>query len=153
MSIRLNKVIRELNVGIDTIVDYLKETGVEIKSNPNEKITEEQYEALRTKFGADKTLRKEADKLLMEQKDRKEKEKKPAPAPRKQQVIKTEIPADLRPGFKTVGRIDLDATSAAPRKEVKSPAAAPATAAAPAAPAKSAVSSPAAPGGKERSEG
>ena len=145
MSIRLNKVIRELNVGIDTIVDYLKETGVEIKSNPNEKITEEQYEALRTKFGADKTLRKEADKLLMEQKDRKEKEKKPAPAPRKQQVIKTEIPADLRPGFKTVGRIDLDATSAAPRKDVKSPAAAPATAAAPAAPAKSAVSSPAAP--------
>ena len=72
MSIRLNKVIRELNVGIDTIVDYLKETGVEIKSNPNEKITEEQYEALRTKFGADKTLRKEADKLLMEQKDRKD---------------------------------------------------------------------------------
>ena len=63
MNIRLNKVIRELNVGIDTIVDYLRENGFEVNATPNEKINDEQYDLLKKKFGADKDLRKEADKL------------------------------------------------------------------------------------------
>ena len=59
MNIRLNKVIRELNVGIDTIVDYLRENGFEVNATPNEKINDEQYDLLKKKFGADKDLRKE----------------------------------------------------------------------------------------------
>ena len=54
MNIRLNKVIRELNVGIDTIVDYLRENGFEVNATPNEKINDEQYDLLKKKFGADR---------------------------------------------------------------------------------------------------
>lgn len=107
MSIRLNIVIRELNVGMDTIVSHLRENGFEVNANPNEKISDEQYDLLKTKFGADKNLRKEADKLLSVH--QKEKEKKPAPAP-KPQVIKAEVPQNMRIEVKTVGKIDLDAS-------------------------------------------
>ncbi len=47
MNIRLNKVIRELNVGIDTIVDYLRDNGFEVNATPNEKINDEQYDLLK----------------------------------------------------------------------------------------------------------
>lgn len=110
MNIRLNKVIRELNVGIDTIVAYLHENGVEVKADPNEKIDDEQYAILKKKFGADKDLRKEADKLLsgyQASKVKNAKEKKAVAAP-KPQVIKTEVPQSMRPGMKVVGHIDLD---------------------------------------------
>ena len=46
MSIRLNKIIREFNVGIGTIVDFLREKGFEVNASPSEKITDEQYEIL-----------------------------------------------------------------------------------------------------------
>ena len=78
MNIRLNKVIRELNVGIDTIVDFLREKGFEVNATPNEKISDEQYDMLKKKFGADKDLRKEADKLLQSTKVKNAKEKKAA---------------------------------------------------------------------------
>ena len=109
MNIRLNKVIRELNVGIDTIVDYLRENGFEVNATPNEKINDEQYDLLKKKFGADKDLRKEADKLFSGHQAGKAKNAKEKKAPaQKAQVIKTEIPENMRPGFKTVGQIDLD---------------------------------------------
>ena len=109
MNIRLNKVIRELNVGIDTIVDYLRENGFEVNATPNEKINDEQYDLLKKKFGADKDLRKEADKLFSGHQAGKAKNAKEKKAlAQKAQVIKTEIPENMRPGFKTVGQIDLD---------------------------------------------
>ncbi len=115
MNIRLNKVIRELNVGIDTIADFLREKGFEVNATPNEKISDEQYDMLKKKFGADKDLRKEADKLLQSTKVKNAKEKKAA-AP-KPQVIKTEVPKDMRPGLKTVGKIDLG--NPAPKPQAK----------------------------------
>ncbi len=115
MNIRLNKVIRELNVGIDTIADFLREKGFEVNATPNEKISDEQYDMLKKKFGADKDLRKEADKLLQSTKVKNAKEKKAA-AP-KPQVIKTEVPKDMRPGLKTVGKIDLG--NPAPKTQAK----------------------------------
>ncbi len=116
MNIRLNKVIRELNVGIDTIVAYLHEKGVDIKADPNEKIDDEQYAILKKKFGADKDLRKEADKLLsgyQASKVKNAKDKKNVAAA-KPQVIKTEVPQSMRPGMKVVGHIDLDAPATKP---------------------------------------
>ena len=115
MNIRLNKVIRELNVGIDTIVDFLREKGFEVNATPNEKISDEQYDMLKKKFGADRELRTEADKLLQSAKGKNAKEKKAA-AP-KPQVIKTEIPKEMRPGLKTVGKIDLE--NPAPKPQAK----------------------------------
>ena len=43
MTIRLNKVTRDLNVGITTVVEFLQKKGYTIEANPNTKITEEQY--------------------------------------------------------------------------------------------------------------
>ena len=118
MSIRLNKIIREFNVGIGTIVDFLREKGFEVNASPSEKITDEQYEILKKEFGADKDLRKEAEKLILGHQG---KEKK-APAPQKTQepeVIKTEIPADIMPKIKTVGKIDIEAKPEPAKKQEK----------------------------------
>ena len=118
MSIRLNKIIREFNVGIGTIVDFLREKGFEVNASPSEKITDEQYEILKKEFGADKDLRKEAEKLILGHQG---KEKK-TPAPQKTQepeVIKTEIPADIMPKIKTVGKIDIEAKPEPAKKQEK----------------------------------
>ena len=116
MSIRLNKVIKEFNVGLQTVVDFLAKKGIEIESNPSAKIDEKQYDLLRKEFGADKDLRDEAEKML--QSRQKEKvQKKPAPT----EVIETRIPEDMRPQVTVKGTVDLDAKPAVPetKKEDK----------------------------------
>ena len=100
MTIRLNKVTRDLNVGITTVVEFLQKNGHAIEASPNAKITEEQYAELVKEFSKDKNLKQETEKLKEERqaKDRnKEKEKEAASI-------------DLRPAskFKPVGKIDLD---------------------------------------------
>ena len=50
MSIRLNKVTKEFNIGLQTAVEYLQKKGFsEVEANPNYKITEEQYALLQTR--------------------------------------------------------------------------------------------------------
>ena len=108
MSIRLNKAIKEFNVGLQTVVDFLTTKGFEVKASPSEKITEAQYDLLRQEFGADKDLRTEAEKMILNrQKEKIQKEKK---ASRKDAAteIKTEIPTELRPKVKVMGTIDLN---------------------------------------------
>ena len=123
MSIRLNKVIKEFNVGLQTVVDFLTTKGFEVKASPSEKISDAQYDLLRQEFGADRDLRTEAEKMIQNrQKEKIQKEKK---ASRKDIAteIKTEIPTELRPKVKVMGTIDLnqkkadDKTSA--QKQVK----------------------------------
>ena len=46
MTIRLNKVTRDLNVGITTVVDFLQKKGYSIEASPNAKITDETPEGL-----------------------------------------------------------------------------------------------------------
>ena len=43
MAIRLNKVTRDLNVGLTTVVEFLQKKGFEVNANPNTQITKEQY--------------------------------------------------------------------------------------------------------------
>lgn len=123
MSIRLNKVIKEFNVGLQTVVDFLTTKGFEVKASPSEKISDAQYDLLRQEFGADRDLRTEAEKMIQNrQKEKIQKEKKVS---RKDVAteIKTEIPTELRPKVKVMGTIDLnqkkadDKTSA--QKQVK----------------------------------
>lgn len=123
-SIRLNKVIKEFNVGLQTIVEFLQSKGITIEANPSEKITSEQYELLKKEYGADKELRGEVDKQKQDRQKEKNKAKK-APAA-SAEVIKTEIPESMRPQIKTKGHIDLDAKSnpVSPKPAEKAPAAA-----------------------------
>ena len=108
MSIRLNKVIKEFNVGLQTVVDFLTTKGFEVKASPSEKISDAQYDLLCQEFGADRDLRTEAEKMIQNrQKEKIQKEKK---ASRKDVAteIKTEIPTELRPKVKVMGTIDLN---------------------------------------------
>ena len=70
--IRINKVLRELNISLERAVDYLKDKGIAIESNPNAKISEAEFGILQNQFAGDKG-NKEASKEVGEEK-RKEKE-------------------------------------------------------------------------------
>lgn len=69
MTIRLNKVTRDLNVGITTVVDFA-EKGYTVEANPNTKITEEQYAALVKEFSKDKDLKIESEKIIQERQNK-----------------------------------------------------------------------------------
>lgn len=113
MTIRLNKVTRDLNVGITTVVDFLQKKGYTVEANPNTKITEEQYAALIKEFSKDKDLKIESEKIIQERQN-KERNKVSVsiedihPELKKPEVIETVVPEDVRPKFKPVGKIDLD---------------------------------------------
>jgi hypothetical protein len=66
MTIRLNKVTRDLNVGITTVVDFLQKKGYSIEASPNAKITEEQYAALVKEFSKDKDLKMKSEKIIQQ---------------------------------------------------------------------------------------
>ncbi len=106
MSIRLNKVTRDLNVGIQTVAAFLRKKGFEIELSPNAKITDEQYQMLVKEFSSDKNLKIESERISQER----QKEKKAAQEEtgNESQEIKTFIDESLKPHIKAVGKIDLD---------------------------------------------
>jgi translation initiation factor IF-2 len=122
MPIRLNKVTRNLNVGLSTVVEFLQKKGFPTEENPNTKISDEEYELLIKEFNKDKTIKLESEKMSQE---RHQKEKKETVAvegydtPRKAEEIKTEIPEDIRPKLVTIGKIDLNAIGKRPKPEEK----------------------------------
>lgn len=124
--IRINKVLRELNISLERAVDYLKDKGIAIESNPNTKISEQEFNILQSQFAGDKG-NKEASKEVSEEK-RKEKEalrierEKEVEDKRKteedrlkqQEIIKARA---VLSGPVQVGKIDLN-----PKKPVPAPA-------------------------------
>ncbi len=62
-EIRLNKIIRQFNIGLDDLVDYLHKIGVEVDNNPNEKISDEHLPAISRQFGKDLEMKQAADKV------------------------------------------------------------------------------------------
>ncbi|HBL78189.1 MAG: translation initiation factor IF-2 [Bacteroidetes bacterium GWF2_42_66] len=62
-NLRLSKVAREFNVGISTIVEFLHKKGFKIDSNPNEKISDEEYHILEKEYKRDIDLKKESEKI------------------------------------------------------------------------------------------
>ena len=106
MGVRLNKVLSELNIGLQTAVDFLKNKKLgEVKDEmtTNTKISDEQYQALVNEFSGDKAVKTQADMIFT----KKVKEKKTEKV--EKAVTKTEEQLERqRPQFKTVGKIDLD---------------------------------------------
>ena len=66
MTIRLNKVTRDLNVGITTVVEFLQKKGYAIEANPNTKITDEQYDLLVKEFSTDKDLKLKTERFIQD---------------------------------------------------------------------------------------
>ena len=83
MKIRLNKVQKELNLGLSTIVEFLQKNNFEIEENPNAVVPEEGYNLLIKEFSTDKNLRIQSDKFTQERQN-KEKVKSATPESRPQ---------------------------------------------------------------------
>ena len=81
MKIRLNKVQKELNLGLSTIVEYLQKKGFEIKEDPNAVVPEEGYNMLIQEFSADKKARIQSDNFIKERQNKEKPKAAPAPAP------------------------------------------------------------------------
>ena len=120
MSIRLNKALRELNIGLQTAVEFLEKRNElgEVKAELNFKLSDEQYKALNDAFSQDKEVRNQAEKLFT----KKTKEKKRAPEP-KDNRAESILESSRQQQFKPLGKIDLAqigkanaAQSAAPKK-------------------------------------
>lgn len=104
MSIRLNQVLKKLNIGLATAVDFLKtrkDLG-EIKDDttPNTKINDEQYDAMVSHFQGDKSVKDEVEKMMSQKKAKEEEKKaeKRTPVP----------PVPHKQTFTPLGKIDLD---------------------------------------------
>ena len=109
MGVRLNKVLSELNIGLQTAVDFLKKKSElgEIKDDAtsNTKISDEQYDALVNEFSTDKAVKTQADQLFVKKPKEKKVEKPAAP---EKAVTKSDELLEQRPLFKPLGKIDLD---------------------------------------------
>ncbi|MDA8568680.1 translation initiation factor IF-2 [Flavobacteriaceae bacterium] len=124
-TIRLNKVLRELNISLDRAVDYLAANGYAIEARPTTKISEEVHQVLLDQFqtdmskkvaskevGEEKRKEKEAIRIELE---KEQEEKRLAKEARAAEVVKAKGSLS---GPTTVGKIDLDAPTA---KETPAP--------------------------------
>ena len=60
---RLNKLLRQINIGLDDLVEFLHKQGFEVDANPNAKVSDEVLPALAKQFGKDLELKQAADKV------------------------------------------------------------------------------------------
>ena len=123
-TIRLNKVLRELNISLDRVVEYLSSKGYEIEARPTTKISEEVHQVLLDEFqtdmskkvaskevGEEKRKEKEAIRVRLEQEQEERRLVREKRTAASEQIIKAK--AELS-GPKTVGKIDLN-----PKKKEK----------------------------------
>ena len=112
MSVRLNKVTKEFNIGLQTAVEFLLKKGYsDVEANPNFKISDEQFSLLQQEFSSDKGLRTEAKMLIQQRQEQTKERKKPAPV---------EEFVDDKPniqGPKILGKIELGKKKPAPAEE------------------------------------
>ena len=115
MKIRLNKVQEELNIGLNTIVEFLQKKGIDIKEDLNAVVPEKGYLLLREAFSTDKNARLESDKFT---KERQNKDKKPAtievkpvenaPQAKEEPAPTPVVKEEPKPVIKVMGSIDLE---------------------------------------------
>ena len=117
MGVRLNKVLTELNIGLQTAVDYLKNKKSlgEIKddANMNTKINDEQYNALVKEFRGDKDVKTQAGMMFPKKKEKPKKEVVPEPVIEKKE--------ESRQTFTPLGKIDLSQIGKPAVKEKPAP--------------------------------
>lgn len=121
MSQRLSKVARNLNVGINNLVEFLQKKGITVEANPNTKIEDDHFQVLVAEFSKDKKLKKEAQEFL-ESKQRKSDSRDTVAIPGyendkkeekvTQSTIKAEVPKEIKPKIQVVGNIDLNKKAA-----------------------------------------
>ncbi|ANW96405.1 translation initiation factor IF-2 [Wenyingzhuangia fucanilytica] len=127
-TLRLNKVLRELNISLDRAVEHLSSKGIEIEARPTTKISNQEYQILLDGFQTD--AQKKADSKEVGEEKRKEKEelriaqeeKKRKEEEEKNRILKAKAE---KLELKTVGKIDLEPKPAAPVQKEEPKAQAP----------------------------
>lgn len=115
-NIRINKVLRELNISLERAVDYLKDKGIAIEASPNTKISDDVYNILCGQFAGDKgnkeaskgiseEIRKEKEALRIEREKEIEDKRKQEEERQRLELIKAKAVVTAP---KQVGKIDLD---------------------------------------------
>ena len=124
---RLSKVIKDLNIGRYTAIEFLEKKGLPVEDDLNAKLSDEQVDLLTTQFAPDKKLKKETEKRQAERQEikeryqaekEKEKEKKSS-APKEPEMVATVVPEEAKPRFTTVGKINLDDLNGKKKAEAK----------------------------------
>lgn len=101
-KIRLNKAVKEFNISMSRLVEFLQSKGIEVESNPNAQLEESAYSALKAEFAKDSEQRKASHEVVMI----KVPEEKLEIEPSKPEVIRARNTA--RPETKVLGKIDLE---------------------------------------------
>ncbi len=101
-KIRLNKAVKEFNISMTRLVEFLQSKGIEVESNPNAQLEESAYSALEAEFAKDGEQRKASHEVVMI----KVPEEKLEIEPSKPEVIRAKT--SLRPETKVLGKIDLE---------------------------------------------
>jgi translation initiation factor IF-2 len=115
-NIRINKVLRELNISLERAVDYLKGKGIVIENNSNTKISDDVYNILCAQFAGDKgnkeasigvseEIRKEKEALRLEREKELEDKRRLEEERQKSELIKAKA---IVTAPKQVGKIDLE---------------------------------------------
>ncbi|WP_298138388.1 translation initiation factor IF-2 [Flavobacterium sp.] len=118
--IRINKVLRELNISLERAVDYLKDKGIAIDANPNAKISDAEFNILQSQFAGDKgnkeaskgvseEIKKEKEALRLEREKEIEDKRKQEEERQRLEVIKAKA---VVTGPKQIGKIDLEPKTA-----------------------------------------
>ena len=68
-GIRISKVVKEFNIGIGTLTDFLKKKGIEVDASPNSKISEEAYALVEKEFNKELQLKEESKKIILKVKE------------------------------------------------------------------------------------
>ena len=120
MSIRLNKAIRELNIGLQTAVEFLRKRSDlgEVKEELSFKLSDSQYNALVEAFKSDKEVRSQAEKLLLKHPKKKKRQSDGNKERRADNAVRSVKPQKYTP----LGKIDLDSLGKKPAAKPAAPA-------------------------------
>ena len=111
-KIRLNKAVKEFNISISRLVEFLNSKNIEVENNPNAQLDEAAYSALQDEFARDGAQRKASQEVVLS----KVPEEKLEIEEKKSEVIRAK--SNLKPETKILGKIDLNPQKpAAPAEE------------------------------------
>ena len=114
-KIRLNKAVKEFNISMTRLVEFLHAKGIEVESNPNAQLEESAYSALEAEYRKDGEQRKASHEVVIA----KVPEEKLELAPSQPEVIRAK--GNLKPETRILGKIDLDPKKPEPKVEQPAP--------------------------------
>ena len=109
-TIRINKVLRELNISLDRAVEQLAAHGFEIDARPTSKISEQEYQLLLDAFQTDRTKREASEEVSEEKRKEKEAIRQRVEEEKETKAQVFQARTELK-GLRKVGKIDLEKKS------------------------------------------